>query len=517
MKISCKIFAYILIISMLSVSLPAIELSDIIPQNQIEKISTLKSSTGRGTIVVSGMNGTFETNFLAPNNVLLTLDFGNFKITQGFDGTTAWMRDQNDQIMEIEGALKKQVINSAFIDSYSFIIKDRMPGEVKFSRDSTIDNNGYAIFDAYPLGGDPISIFVNRDTKRVEIIRAKLDDEISTTYASDFRKISGLELPFNLNAISNITQNNSTMIFEEIIINEPIDENIFLKRGEDFVDYYYPEKSAEVSVTFSYYRGHIYIDGVVNGRKARFILDSGASNNVLCRSFADKLGIESTGDLPSKGVAGYGSASLSEIDSIQIGELCLYNQIVSVIDLSNFGSDSEDGFSGILGYDLLSRFPFGVNFPDSTITFYNPKHFAPPSDDFAVNIEFEMKVPTTTAQYAGHSGKFLIDFGNAFGLILHKSFIEKYNLMNTFTDIMKMTGGIGGVGGNASAYSAVGGKLEIGPVVIEKTALTYTDSEGGLSESVVIDGNIGTFILKDISILLDYERNKIYLLPLETK
>ncbi|MFH2034832.1 MAG: retropepsin-like aspartic protease [Candidatus Zixiibacteriota bacterium] len=517
MRIIMKIIGLIIISILAFAELPATEINDLIPDNDIARAAQMISFVGRGTAVMGGMTGRFEIQFLAPDNLYLSIDLGILKISQGFDGKTAWIRDQNNQTMELEGAEKKQIINTAYISSFSYLLKDRMPGEVVYSRDSTIDNIDYSIFNVFPMGGDSVLIYINKNTKRLEIYREQLDDISIITYASDFQDVSGIEVPFTLKALANNPQLNSSMVYEEMMINEPVDKRIFLKSGEDFVDYFYPADVKAITIPFSYYNGHIYIEGSVDGQPGRFILDSGAGANVIDRAFAEKIGLEKTGDLPSKGVTGYGTASLTEIDSIQLAEISLYDQVVTIVDFNVSGLIANEHFAGILGYDLLSRFPFKVNFSDSTLIFYNPKLFTPPADDYAIDIEFVMKVPTITASYDGHPGKFLIDFGNSLGLILHSSFIDKYNLKETFTDTMTMTGGIGGIGGSSSAIAAVGGDFEFGPVVIEKTALIYADSKEGITQSVILDGNIGTLILKDFSILLDYERKKIYVLPPETE
>jgi hypothetical protein len=174
-----------------------------------------------------------------------------------------------------------------------------------------------------------------------------------------------------------------------------------------------------------------------------------------------------------------------------------------------------ENFAGILGHDLLSRFPMKVDYADEQIIFYHPGKFTPPVDSLSTDFEFFMKIPAININYAGYEGKFLIDLGNSIGLIFHNTFVEKHNLNETFTDVEEMKSSFGGVGGKSQTYAAVGGEFNFGPVELESTPLIVAKSETGLVESTVIDGNIGNLVLKNYSIVLDYSNKKIYILPPE--
>ena len=52
-------------------------------------------------------------------------------------------------------------------------------------------------------------------------------------------------------------------------------------------------------------------------------------------------------------------------------------------------------------------------------------------------------------------------------------------------------------------------------VEIEKPPLMLTEAEHGVVESSEADGNIGNLMLQKFTILMDYVRKKIYILPPE--
>jgi hypothetical protein len=98
-------------------------------------------------------------------------------------------------------------------------------------------------------------------------------------------------------------------------------------------------------------------------------------------------------------------------------------------------------------------------------------------------------------------------------LILHKSFVEKHNLKETFSDIKDMDGHIGGIGGSSEAYAATGADLLIGRADIKSPPVMVVESGRGITESTTVDGNLGNQLLSRFTILMDYETKKLYILP----
>lgn len=510
------IIRWIIPVIILSFCAPSfgIEILDIVSREYVNKIRAIKTLKGVGAIHMGGLAGSFELVSAEPDKIYMSIDMGILKFSQGFDGHAAWLRDQNDQWLEMSGNERKNIISSAYLIGKSYLVDDRMPGKIEYYKDSTIENQNYHIFTVLPENGDSLWLFYDAKDKRLEMMKEKPDEvSIFTTY-SDFRVVDAIEMPFASEASSSIPQMNSSMKFSEIEINMPVNYSIF-KMGEGkTIDSYFPEDADSVVIPFYYHNGHIFIKANVGeSSEIDFILDSGAGMNVIDKAFSKQLNLELEGDLPAKGVAGYGTAALARIDSLKIGEIGLYNQIVGIIDLSGSGLELPDKLGGIIGFDLLSRFPIKVSYARNELIFYNPERFEPPESGSAVNIELIMKVPSIEAIYNDVKGKFLIDFGNPLGLILHKSFVDRCNLKESFSDIREMKGGIGGVGGRSQAYAATGTLFKIGSVEIRKPPLMVAKAKEGVIESTEIDGNIGNMMLQEFSIMLDYTGMKMYVLP----
>jgi hypothetical protein len=348
----------------------------------------------------------------------------------------------------------------------------------------------------------------------LEIVGEKLDEVSIYTYMSDFKMVDGVEMPYISDSKASVPQLNSIIKLDSIEVNIPVDDSIFSAVEEGESDLLFPVGVDSVVVPMFYYNDHIFIEVSVNGnKKVYFILDSGSGANLLDSSYAAQLGLEQLGGVPAKGVTGYESVAFAKIDSLSIGDIKLRGGLAAVANIGGMSLRLPGELGGLIGYDLLARLPFEINYKDSELVFYNPKKFTPPDSTYAVDFELIMKAPLVTAKYGGYEGKFLIDLGNPFGLMLHRAFVEKYNLKKTFSDIKDMAGQIGGIGGKSEAYAAVGANLQIGRAEIKSPPVVVVETGQGITESTTIDGNLGNQLLSRFTILMDYNKKKIYILP----
>jgi len=491
------------------------ELKSRFSTGNLSAAAQLTSLSLTGNIELAGLSGTTMILFKEPGNILISMQLADFHITQAYDGKAAWLKDQNGQTMEVSGPAKKQLINAAWTIGQSYLFEDRLPGGVEFYKDSLINGDRFSIYQALPDGGDSIWLFYNSGTERIEIIKERLDEVIIFTYLSDFRTIDGFAMAFRQEAKSTLPQFNSIIEIIEMQANPPLPDSLFTFSNNLMDDYYFPSQDDSVLVNMEYQNGHIFLRASVNGHQpVFFILDSGAGINSLDEQYAESIGIESNGDFPAKGISGYESASITRIDSLLIGDIRLFQQGMAIIDLSAMNLKAPDGiFGGILGYDLISRFPLKVDYGNGNLIFYNPEKFIAPADKYKIDFEFVVKLPLIEAEINRIKGRFLIDLGNSVGLILHRPFVDVNNLFDGLDEVKKLTTKAVGVGGSSELYAAIAESFLLGPALIDKPAVLVADSDQGMTKSNDIDGNIGNMTLQDFSVLFDYANRRIYLLP----
>jgi hypothetical protein len=116
--------------------------------------------------------------------------------------------------------------------------------------------------------------------------------------------------------------------------------------------------------------------GLINDKEAYFIMDSGASISVMNLNDAEEFGfrVEETED---GAAAGYGgTANFQKAAAITIetqDKIELWVPEFKAQDLSKIVDviERNEGFkiNGILGFDLMKRYSFILNFKDNTMNF----------------------------------------------------------------------------------------------------------------------------------------------------
>ncbi len=109
--------------------------------------------------------------------------------------------------------------------------------------------------------------------------------------------------------------------------------------------------------------GHFFVPVKLNGKKALFMLDTGASISVLDKSLAGKYKLEAENNDDMEVNAFSASGLLENIDisagnKLKIGKVKFKNVPLLLMDLSHLsGSDELEGLTvdGVLGSDILNR------------------------------------------------------------------------------------------------------------------------------------------------------------------
>jgi hypothetical protein len=490
--------------------LPAWSGDSSIPYPSADSLREIKSYRMLGEVIFGGMKGKAEILYGAPDKLLVDYRLDQWQFTQGFDGRKAWLRDHNGQVVELTGNERKKAINMTFMAGYSFAVRDRMPGEIYGVGDTLIEGVRYAAYKAFPEGGDSLFFFINKANGQMEIAEEFFDEISLRTVYSDFRPVGGGLFPFYIRGLSQIERLNSILTISKMEINVPIADSIFEFNSESKLDFIFPGGVDLVVVPLKFIKGHIFVEVKINDSgDIYFMLDTGAGANVLDKDFAAEMNLRLSGDIASKGVAGYESFSMTRVDSLVVKDVSLINQTMAAADLSALKKNCPGKLGGILGFDFFSRFPIRISYRDSIMTVFNPGVCRPELSENAVSVDFIMKIPSVRAAIDNVTGVFLIDLGNSFGLILHRSFVDNNNLKANFADIIEGGTRISGIGGETETYEAKAKSFQIGNYVIYNPRLFVASAEAGLVKSENINGNIGNKILMHFDLTFDYARNAI--------
>ncbi|MGY3904734.1 retropepsin-like aspartic protease family protein [Aeromonas lusitana] len=94
--------------------------------------------------------------------------------------------------------------------------------------------------------------------------------------------------------------------------------------------------------------GHYRLEGAINGQPVQLLLDTGATRVTVPSQVAERLGLVATGSSRVNTAAGQIQVQTSQIESLAMGPLTLY-------DLSVFINPAADGEEILVGMNALGR------------------------------------------------------------------------------------------------------------------------------------------------------------------
>jgi len=481
-------------------------------EKAVETIKSLESIYMSGDIDMNGTIGTFEYKFRFPQRYLLTLTFQNFSIIQGYDGSVAWQKDISGQKTELTGPEKKAILQTVYLNSFSFLFDDSLKNKKSLGR-SYLGGNVYEQLIFFPFDNDTLNIYFDAITGYRKITKSKQDFFETVSYDSLYRKINNINVPFYSKSVVQQMNFSFSQSVDTIIFDKTFPDSIFLFQKRSDSNYRFPA-TEKITLNFEFHNNHIFLPVTISGtKKVHMLLDSGAGASIIKTSTVNELHFDTVGTIPAVGVSGSEETKLYRTDSLRIGELKLYNQRVGSLQLQNIMKNkiNKVEFGGILGNDFLSQFPVLVDYQNKELTIFNPKHYKAPKGGNSINFEYYMLIPTIEAKVASQKCKLIIDLGNAFGLILHPHFIQSQNIEQKLKDKVEINQLMGGIGGAVKGFQAVVDSVQLGNQILIDEKVSLPQSSQGLSGSKEIGGNIGNALLKRYKVLLDYPNNMIIL------
>ena len=276
--------------------------------------------------------------------------------------------------------------------------------------------------------------------------------------------------------------------------------------------------ATSTTVSIESTRGGIYLVRVKpNGKKARwFDIDSGSDGILISRSLQRRLNLKTVSENPVTGIGGRVVQAHSAIlDSLTIGDITVRNLPVQVLD--RFPKHKEHRVDGSLGQPFLREFIVTMDFPAETLTLDLPRRSQARSLDRsagpgrrAVKYTVPMRYPSITLGTwdGGKDIPFLWDTGAGLSVI-DEGLVETSDLpMDLEEEDHK---GKVGTGKEViyrklvNSYQVRVGKFDFGmqPAVIDLRAVNHM--------TPYIGGIIGTDVMKEFIVTLDYFRNEIRL------
>lgn len=522
MKTSLTVTLFLLLFSVtsLGMELDSLLIKSVGGPVALQRIKELKSYKMTGKINWNGLNGNYLSLVKMPNQVRITADFGAFSVEQGFDGTSAWQKDMHGRFFDLAGFERKEFLRSVYFMSFAYILRGDFLGEAALLDSYESDLMDVYSLNFYPFLNDTVAtVFQYEDSLKIRQF-ARLDNLTVITELTDFQRVDSILFPLHSVSVAENTPMLTEILIDSVALDMELNNSEFSKPVIATTDFHFPADFTSVTIPFIYSNGHVMVTVKVNGvKRGIFILDTGASTTYYDSKFVSDLGLKSVGELPSMGLGGFQPLQLVRMDSLNIGQLTLYDQTAGVLPLDQLASQitAKSTFGGLLGYDFFMRFPVLIDFERLTLTVFNPAMFELPENGISLSFHLCMMIPTVTAELGGFKGDFILDLGNSLGLIIHKKFGENLGALvspDTSTMSRRHLGGVGqGVQGTILNVTS----LQIGAHEITIPEAILAESSEGLTGSWEIAGNIGTKILEQYKLLIDYPQSRVVFYDLGKK
>lgn len=242
-----------------------------------------------------------------------------------------------------------------------------------------------------------------------------------------------------------------------------------------------------------------------------FILDTGSGGISLDSSTVDYFKLTPTpSDMTILGIAGVRKVSF------------IYNQKLHLpgltVDSLNFHINNYDiltqvygeKIDGIVGYSVLSRYIFKVDYDSSRISIYSNGHMKYPRGGWLYE-PILRTLPVQNAKIRDEkttNSRFLFDIGAGLCLMLNKDFIEDSNFLNKKRVLYSKEAE--GVGGKIDMHLTVIKEIRLGPYRFKNIPTFVFDDTYNLTSYPYLSGIIGNDILRRFNLILNYAKREFY-------
>ena len=261
-----------------------------------------------------------------------------------------------------------------------------------------------------------------------------------------------------------------------------------------------PQPKLPKSFRFDFENNMVFLKVGVNGQSpVWFILDTGASGNVLDSGLAQKMGLKTEGERQGTG-AGKGTVQIKFVKNVtfDLPGLSTPAESVYVIDLSGQPALMGREVGGILGYDFFLPYVVEVDYPGQLVTLYDPATFKYSGAGEAIAFTLVKKTPRIPVKIKipGREAverQVLIDSGSGDAV--------DDDVMAQSPNKLEVVGGVG-LGQEFRTTVGRAESVQIGRYMLKQPV--------GVSGGVSL---IGNELLRRFHVTIDYSRQKLFLEP----
>jgi hypothetical protein len=245
-----------------------------------------------------------------------------------------------------------------------------------------------------------------------------------------------------------------------------------------------------------------------------FVLDTGSGGISLDSTTASEFNLQPTpSDLTILGIAGVRKVSFLYNQQLRLPGLTVDSLNFHINDYSILSSVYGERIDGIIGYSLLSRFIFDINYDSLKIKIYTNGRFKYPRGGWLYEpILRNLPVQAARVRDARSAdSRFLFDIGAGLCLMLSKDFVEDSNLIDKKRVLYSKQAE--GVGGKIDMKLTVIKEIRFGPHKFKNVPTFIFDDTYNITSYPFLGGLIGNDLLRRFNLILNYNKKEFYFLP----
>lgn len=273
----------------------------------------------------------------------------------------------------------------------------------------------------------------------------------------------------------------------------------------------FPAGVNHITMSFDSPRGLIVCAAKINGRTARFILDSGSTTSIIDSDLAKQLNLATGGVSHVEGAA-LMTGTLARVDTLNLGGIEFAPFFMQAVPLRLPSRLAHDGIDGVLGYDVIAPLVVRIAYARGEIQLIDPASFSYTGTGAVLSMDTSKRIPSIAATVGStDKGSFTVDTGSSAKLVLYPHFADQHHM--DFVDPYQFESNIAsGAGGDFPTRIYQVTRLNIGKYSLTDLDTEVIMREAGAFGSSTSDGIIGSGALGLFdAVFLDYGNSRLIL------
>lgn len=245
-----------------------------------------------------------------------------------------------------------------------------------------------------------------------------------------------------------------------------------------------------------------------------FILDTGSGGISLDSATIDYFKITpKPSDLTILGIAGMKKVSFVYNEKLKLPGLTIDSLNFHVNNYDILSAVYGERIDGIIGYSVLSRYTFWINYDSLKINIYSNGRLKYPRGGWLYEPVLRT-LPVQTARIRDEvttNSRFLFDIGAGLCLMLNKDFIEDSNFLGKKRILYPKEAE--GVGGKIDMHMTVIKEVRIGPYRFRNVPVFVFNDTFNITSYPYLNGIMGNDILRRFNVILNYAKKEFYFMP----